>query len=137
MHWVRTRFNFGPNYIQNPQLRASVLLDIEFEFWLEYIDKIAEYGKLNKILYRARRNDVDDWCITDIVTDSKETYDEYFRYVNGQRIEEAFARSKYEFQKTEITIESLEEVIFERPESETYVQVIVPEYSHLLAQGDM
>ena len=135
MHWVRTRFNFGPDYINDNNLRASNLLDLDFSFWLDYINKIAEYGNSEKILYRARRNDEGDWCITDTVFSSKEVYDEYFEYVNGIAIEKAFERSIYEFEKTETTIESLDEVIYERPANQTYVQVVQPGYEHLIFQG--
>lgn len=135
MHWVRSKFNFGPDYINDNQLRASNLLDLDFSFWLDYVAKIAEYGDNEKILYRARRNDEGNWCITDTVFESKEVYDEYFEYVNGAAIEEAFERSEYDFEKTETTIESLDEVIYEREANKTYVQVIQPGYEHLLAQG--
>lgn len=136
MHWVRAKMNFGPNYITDTELRASKLLGIEFDFWVDFISKVARYNREGKILFRSRRED-GEWCIQDTVFDSAETYATYFEEVEGLRIEEAIIANGYEFEKTETTIESLEDVIYERPLSESYIQLIAPGYEHLLASGDL
>lgn len=136
MHWVRAKMNFGPNYITNGELRASKLIGIEFDFWLDFIDKVARYNYEGKVLFRSRRED-GEWCIQDTVFDSAETYAEYFEEVNGARIEQAIRDSGYVFIKTETTIDNLEDVIYERPLSESYIQLVAPGYEHLLASGDL
>jgi hypothetical protein len=136
MLWVRTKMNFGPNYITNHNLRASKLLGIEFDFWLEFIDKIVEYNQAGKILFRARREE-GDYGIQDTVFDSAESYAEYFEYVNGTRVEEAIIANGYDFIKTQTEIGTLDEVIYERSLSDSYIMLIAPGYEHLLANGDL
>ena len=136
MLWVRTKMNFGPNYITNHNLRASKLLGIEFDFWLEYIRKMVEFHDAGKILFRARREE-GDYGIQDTVFDSTESYAEYFEYVEGARVEEAIINKGYDFIKIETAVDNLEDVIYERPITDSYIMLIAPGYERLLADGDL
>ena len=132
MYFIRGKMNFGSHYITNDALRASKLLGIELQFWLDLIETLKRYNKEGKVLFRARREE-GEWCLQDTVFNSEKTYRIYFKEVDGQRIEDAIVSNGYKFEKIEKEIDNLEDVIYDRPLSESYIQFITPEYKHLLA----
>ena len=136
MHFVRSYMSLGPNYITDTNLRASKLLDEEFQFWLDFVEKLKKYNREGKILFRARRED-GDWALQDTVFDSEETYKEYYKDVDGDRIIKNFEDKGYTIFKIEKTIKDLDEVIYDSTVSEPYIQLIANGYEHLLTNGDL
>lgn len=136
MHFVRSYMSLGPNYITDTNLRASKLLDEEFQFWLDFVEKLKKYNREGKILFRARRED-GDWALQDTVFDSEETYKEYYKDVDGDRIIKNFEDKGYTIFKIEKTIKDLNEVIYDSTVSEPYIQLIANGYEHLLTNGDL
>lgn len=136
MHFVRSYMSLGPNYITDTNLRASKLLDEEFQFWLDFVEKLKKYNREGKILFRARRED-GDWALQDTVFDSEETYKEYYKDVDGDRIIKNFEDKGYTIFKIEKTIKHLDEVIYDSTVSEPYIQLIANGYEHLLTNGDL
>lgn len=132
MYHVRVKMDFGEGYLSDPNLRASRLLGIEWEFWLQYVEIMKTYNSNGKILFRARREDPGGWAIADTVFDSEQTYNEYFAAVNGARIEQAMTDAGYQWIKEIQEIDDLEVVINERPHDQTYYQLVSPEYAYLL-----
>lgn len=135
MYWVRTRQDFGDDYLTNPDSRASRLLGIEWDFWLNYVAVMRRYNEEGKLLFRARRQDPDGWAITDTVFDTEDNYNAYFAEVDGSRIEAAMTSHGYQFIKEVTIVDEIETVINERPLDDTYFQLITPEYGYLIA-GD-
>lgn len=111
MFFVRTYFDYGPNYISDDTKRSSLYLaHYGEEFWHNLPVVLKSMYAEGKILFRARRED-NEWGMCDTVYRDRAAYEEYSSRINGPRIEEGLTNMGYTLKKEMRKIESVEEVL--------------------------